>query len=593
MIYGYDIETTCKHPFDEGAQVYTVAVHGEDYSKALSVEEDRQEIIDLLVWIDREDNILVGHNILMFDWYWTYVHFLGRLPRAFLFDTQIAYSLLDEDAEENSLNFLSGKILGEHKIDLDVRKITEYPIEQVLEYNLKDTELSCRLFEPLYAKLDERGLLPLYEFIYESGLDLMKAMVKGVSVDVDWINTHAKDLREESEGYESKLKSIIGDDDFNIGSPQQVADLLYNRLGLPVKETTKTGRPSTSFPALNMLKSDPAMTKGIRGFLDLILKYRETEKLLNTYLLPFQDKHRKSDGKIHTSFNIGRSFHWNEKAGTSTGRLSASNPNLQNIPLDSRLRGCLVPSEGRLFCSADYSQVELRVMAWYAQEEVMLEAFRTGKDLHTVTLALLRNTSYEEALEFVETGGEEAERERRVAKTINFLTLYGGSGYRLMKTLFDMGIYKKVKECDQLIETWFNGFPGIRDKINEWEEVIIDQGEIFTPTGRTRHLKGATRDTGKGRHQLRQGVNFMVQSLASDIMLASIPLLDELEGADFLLTVHDSALLEYNPEYFCYGIEKAVRLAMVEAVQHKMKNEFGIEGIPLKVDIKAGLERWQ
>jgi DNA polymerase-1 len=251
-----------------------------------------------------------------------------------------------------------------------------------------------------------------------------------------------------------------------------------------------------------------------------------------------------------------------------------------------------VPRAGWRLFDADFAQLELRVAAWYANEQSMLDAFESGKDVHTLTLAQMKGVDYVSATEKVESG--EWKDERALVKRVNFGILYGTSAYTLVELARDLGIEISLRKAQKTIDEWFKIRPNIEGWIRTQERRIISHGEIRTPTGRTRHLPGASKMTPFGRGQLRQGVNFMVQSLASDINLMALEAVhsDTDPSVNILLTVHDSIVGEYDRHHDEEAIRTWLYDRMVVAVDLKLQAEWDIHGMPLDIDVQTNQLRW-
>ncbi len=385
---------------------------------------------------------------------------------------------------------------------------------------------------------------------------------KGIVLDTKRTDDFLVEVQKDLEKITSEIYSIAGKE-FNIRSAQQTGDILFNHLALPISGKTKGGQMSTSQDALEKLI-------GKHPIIDLLLDYRKLEKLRSTYLEPLP-KLIDKDGRIHTSFN---------QMATATGRLSSSNPNLQNIPirgeLGQRVRSCFVAEEEHLLISADYSQIELRVLAHYSQEPTLLDAFKNDEDIHRSTAALLNNV----ALADVTT------EQRQAAKTINFGLLYGMGARKLAQD-----IKVSTKEAQTFIETYFDRFKGIKSFYDRTLVEANEKGYVVTIAGRRRLLPDLS-STSRQAQALaeRQAINTLIQGSAADIIkLAMLAVYNDEElksyKADFLLQVHDELILSVPKE----NAEKAgERLAyLMSAVQ----TEGGAFAVPLKVEYAAA-QNW-
>jgi DNA polymerase-1 len=602
---GWDLETTCIDFMAEDAAILTAAWWEDsmnndsflwDWPGIAPCWRVRRDALTRLM-IDREV-VLVGHNLVGFDLPW-WIYKAGTPIVADIFDTQVAKSLLDETGKGNTLLDLTKEYLPffTHLPEMEKMKrqrgnLIEMDKEEVMRYNLIDAQASLLLYEPMKADLEAAGSWDIFQLMMQVGPALSDMMVRGMNVDRAWVARQAVAIAQERDGKLDRFHEItdhLVEEPVNPKSPVQLTKFLFETLGMPTEfaQATKTGKPSTGVASLKALRSK-AKHKVVRELLDVILDYRAAEKLLGTYLEPLVGKHLDPDGKVRTQYHLGKTH----MGGTVTGRLSSSKPNLQNIPRDPRVKGALVPRAGWRLFDADFAQLELRVAAWYANEDSMLEAFHSGQDVHTVTLAQMKGVSYEDASERVETG--EWKDERALIKPVNFGILYGVSAYTLVEIARDLGLEISLRKAQTTIDNWFKIRPNIEGWIRAQERRIIQSGEIRTPTGRTRHLPGASKMTPFGRGQLRQGVNFMVQSLASDINLAALEAVhsDTDPSVNVLLTVHDSIVGEYDPQAHD---EEAIRYwlhdRMVNAVQHQL-TRWGIEGVPLDIDVQTNQLRW-
>jgi DNA polymerase-1 len=323
------------------------------------------------------------------------------------------------------------------------------------------------------------------------------------------------------------------------------------------------------------------------------------KKLRGTYLEPLLTKHAGTDGRVHTTYHLGRGYGDHGGGGTVTGRLSSSEPNLQNIPRDIVVKGTFVPSLGMRMFSADYSQVELRVAAWYAGEETMLEAFRQGLDVHTATLAELEGVKYEYAHKKVKSG--EWEENRALVKRVNFGVLYGVGEYRLVQLMRDMGIQISQKRATEIIDWWYANKKSMAKWIDDVQEIAVNEKRVVTPTGRVRRLPYAGWGKGIEAQARRQAVNFMVQSFSADLMLAALLRLEQRfaqeGGAQLLLTVHDSIVGEYYPEDWTdEELTRVAREEMLEGAKEELVKSLGVtervRDLLLDVDVLCSMERW-
>ncbi len=381
----------------------------------------------------------------------------------------------------------------------------------------------------------------------------------GITIDADALKGFLGEVQAELDRLTQRIYDQAGGA-FNIRSAQQIGEVLFVRLGLANAKTTKGGQASTSQSVLEKLS-------GAHPVVDSLLEFRKLEKMRSTYLEPLP---RLADaaGRIHTTFN---------QTATATGRLSSSNPNLQNIPvrgaMGRRMRACFTAGPGRKLISADYSQVELRVLAHYSQDPTLLAAFRSGEDIHTRTAALLHDKA------LAEVGPDE----RRKAKTINFGLIYGMGARKLGQ---DLGI--PMAEAKMFIERYFARFAGIKAFFDGVEAEARRDGYVTTLSGRRRPLPDMRSQSGQARALAeRQAVNTLIQGSAADLIKYAMlavhgdPLLRAM-GARLLLQIHDELIVEVPRENASQAAERLSAL-MVDA------KAWGVDfSVPLVADAGIG-----
>ena len=345
----------------------------------------------------------------------------------------------------------------------------------------------------------------------------------GVRIDVDMLKQAEEQLNGELQVLEQQIYTAA-ETTFNINSPKQVGEVLFDQLKLDAKaKKSKTGQYSTSEEVLLGLK-------GKHEVVDMILEYRELKKLISTYISALPTYINAETGKIHTTYN---------QTVTATGRLSSSNPNLQNLPIRSErgqlIRQAVIPDEGCVFLSADYSQIELRLMAHFSQDPHLVEAFRSGQDIHAATAAKIFNVPIEQV----------TKDQRRQAKTANFGIIYGISAFGLAQQL-DCS----RSEAKALIDGYFAAFPGVIDYIERQKELAREQGYAITLFGRKRYLPDILSHNATVRSFAeRNAVNSPIQGTAADIIKMAMVtihrrLKDEGLKAQMIMQVHDE--LNFN-----------------------------------------------
>ena len=375
----------------------------------------------------------------------------------------------------------------------------------------------------LEAELARQGLSDVYLKIEEPLIRVLAKMEKdGVKMDLDSLRSFAAGLREEVQQREEKIRSMAGNPNLNISSPKQIAALLYDELQLLQRK--KKGNDSTDEETLLSIEDRHPIVREI-------LEFRAAKKLLSTYIEPFPGYISRSDGKIHTCFN---------QALTATGRLSSSNPNLQNIPIRSErgkeIRKAFVPSrEGGVIMSADYSQIELRIMAHLSQDRHLIEAFNSGLDVHKATAAKI----------FGIDSSEVSAEQRRIAKTANFGIMYGISAFGLSQ-----GLSCSRAEAKQIIDDYFESFPAIRSFIEDTLTAARENGYVETIFGRRRFVPDVNSRNGTVRALAeRNAVNAPIQGTSADIIKMAMAGVDRrLSEAGLksrmVLQIHDELLFD-------------------------------------------------
>lgn len=607
---GWDIETDRINAFEEGSTILTSSWYGavspthQSISVVMDEEWDkwrydssataRRDGISLM---DDPTVMLVGHNLIGFDVPWWQYH-VGPI-QAGLFDTQVAYSLLDETGENNSLVGLIEMFMPDYRflpVMKEMKKVRgslrDHDAAQVLVYNTYDAQASLKLHFKLTDELVRRDLMDLFWFLMDVGKVLANMMTSGVNIDRFHLRNSRQTLSLQRDGNKRLFEEIVADfieDEFNLNSTKQLGELLFGKLKMPVLDTTKSGAPSTASATIKKLAAQAEDGSPVQHLLDALLTYRGANKLLNTYVDPLSGPMLDPKGKVHTTYHLAKS----KFGGTVTGRLSSSKPNLQNIPRDKTVKGAFVPKGGWRMYEADYSQLELRVAAWYANEESMQQAFREGRDIHTQTLAEIKGVDYTTAVANVVSG--KWKEDRALIKRINFGILYGASAPKIAELAQDMGVKVTIRKAQQYVKKWYEVRPNLKDWIAATEDEIMANKRVMTPTGRIRRLPQAGRSNGYAQGQLRQGVNFMIQSLASDITLAALRSVAQSswDGHELLLTVHDSLVGQYNPmTWTADGLKELLRNQMIYGALGTLPTDEDLGELILDVDINTNLLRW-
>jgi DNA polymerase-1 len=507
------------------------------------VEGLREAALESLAgWIADPETELIGHDlkdVLRLCWQPG-----GSEVEASLFDTMLISHLLRPlrglSLEDVCFERFQHKAQNPKDAGWDKGQEPMPGSEVLLHFAGERAELARQLAAALRQELDEE-VERVYREIEEPLIPVVLSMEeKGVELDVDFLASMSEELSAEMESLEAEIYEVAGEE-FNIGSPKQLGVILFEKLGYPVlKKTRKTKSYSTSAEILQELAA-----RGL-PLPELLLRYRELSKLKSTYVdaLPTLVA---ADGRVHTLYN---------QVGAATGRLSSSNPNLQNIPirteLGQRIRAAFCAPEGRLLLVADYSQIELRVLAHIAREEALISAFREGEDIHQATAA----TVFGVAPLLVNAD------QRRAAKVINFGIIYGMSAWGLAQNL---GI--SPSEAGEFIDAYLEQYPQVKAYMDSTLESAQKEGKVETLYGRARWLPElSSRNHNLRENAKRMAINARIQGTAADLQkLAMIRVDDALrsEAPDsaLLLTVHDELVLEV-PEGDIEGVAELVRREM-------------------------------
>ena len=428
-------------------------------------------------------------------------------------------------------------------------------LSEAIPYAAEDADVTLLLCEAMEEEFaEEPKLIELHDDIEIPISRILGIMERtGICVDRDILAELSREFEAELEDLEDEIAEHAGKE-VNPNSPKQLREVLFEDLGLPVKKRTKTG-PSTAASVLEQLSDEHPLP-------DLILEYRSFSKLKGTYVDALPELIR-DDGRIHTSFN---------QAVTATGRLSSSDPNLQNIPIRTdrgrRIRRAFVPENGWTLITADYSQIELRILAHLSQDPLLLEAYGEDRDVHTLTASQIFEIELDEV----------TKKQRELGKTINYGVLYGMGSRRLARD-FDIS----SSQASEYIDNYFERYAVVDEFFDELVEQAYDKGYAETMFGRRRQLPGLD---GGGRQQAfaeRAAVNTPIQGTAADIIkVAMVDLQEEIdaEARDLrmLLQVHDELVFEARDE----SVESAV-----EVIRDKMESVVDLD-VPLTVDLGTG-----
>ena len=456
----------------------------------------------------------------------------GITLRGIAHDTMLESYVLDSTATRHDMDSLALKYLGHRTIKYEevagkgAKQLTfdQVGLEEAGPYAAEDAEITLRLHQALWPKLEpETRLRELYQTVEIPLLSVLSRMERhGVLVEVYLLRRQSQELAVRMQEIEKEAYEVAGES-FNLGSPKQIQAILFDKLGLPVISKTPKGQPSTAESVLQELALDYPLPK-------LILDHRSMSKLKSTYTDKLPEQVSRRTGRVHTSYH---------QAVAATGRLSSSDPNLQNIPVRTaegrRIRQAFIAAEGYRLLAADYSQIELRIMAHLSGDEGLLKAFAAGEDIHRATAAEV----------FGATPDEVTTEQRRAAKAINFGLIYGMSAFGLARQL---GIERGAAQ--EYVERYFARYPGVKVYMDQTRELAREQGFVETVFGRRLYIPDINASNGQRRQYAeRTAINAPMQGSAADIikraMIATDAWLTESDiDARMIMQVHDELIFE-------------------------------------------------
>jgi DNA polymerase I len=566
----FDTETTNidAHIAELVGLVFSVKNYEAYYVPVPENQEQAKELVSKFrALLESEDKLWVGQNIkydaTIMKWY-------GVDMKGPYFDTMIGHYLCEPDLR-HKLDYLSEAyldykmipiedLIGKGKNQLSMRQIK---VERVKEYAGEDADLTLQLKPVIEEKLVELGVLDLYKSLEAPLINVLRDMeYEGVRINPDFLNAYSKDLEKEIIRVEKEVYAAAGGP-FNIASPRQVGEVLFERLKLPYKgKKTTTGQYVTDEDKLvEMSEEHEVVAK--------ILEYRKFSKLKSTYVdaLPLMVNPR--DGRVHSNFNQARA---------ATGRLASDNPNLQNIPIRDEagreIRKAFEPrNEDYVILAADYSQIELRLIAEISQDAYMLEAFNSGNDFHKATAAKVYNVPLEEV----------TSDQRRNAKTVNFSITYGAGATNLSKQL---GITRK--DAKDLIDNYFIQFAGLKKYMDDTVAFARDKGYVVTMMGRKRVLRDInSRNFLASSNAERIAINTPIQGTAADMIKIAMTNINRAITAQglksrMILQVHDELV---------FDVHKSEIEEIKAIIMDKMPSAIPNLKVPIEVGIGVG-QNW-
>lgn len=531
-------------------------------------QEEAKAIINEFKPFFESENIEKAGQNLKYDI--TILRWYGVEVKGKLFDTMLAHYLIQPDMKHN-MDVLSEVYLAYKPVSIETLigkkgknqgSMRDVPVADVKEYATEDADITWQLKEVFTPKLKERNAEELFWKIESPLVNVLTAMeIEGVKLDTEYLNEYSEELAKETIEVEAKIKEQAGED-FNIASPKQLGEVLFDKMKLVDKpKKTKTGQYSTSEDTLQYLADKHEIIQNI-------LDFRQIQKLKSTYVDTLPSMINPKTGRVHTNYH---------QAVAATGRLSSNEPNLQNIPIRTergrRVRKAFIPrDENHVLLAADYSQIELRLIAHLSQDEVMLEAFSKGEDIHTATAAKV-----------FKVGLDEVTREMRGnAKTVNFGIIYGVSAFGLSQQT-----NLSRKEASEIIKSYFDTYPRIKAYMDESIELAREKGYVETIMGRRRYLKDInSRNAVVRKHAERNAINAPIQGSAADIIkMAMINIHNRFNKEGFnskmILQVHDELVFDAT---------KAELETIQPIIKHEMENAVKTS-VPLDVEMGYG-ENW-
>jgi DNA polymerase-1 len=550
---------------EEGVAAYLPVAH--DYMGAPE-QLDRDWVLEQLKPLLEDDNVVkVGQN-LKYDA--SVIARYGIELKGIKYDTMLASYVYNSvggkhDMDSLALRFLQHscisfeQIAGKGKSQLTFNQIE---MDQAAPYAAEDADVTLRLHQRINAELEKNEALNrVYQDIEVPLVPVLSRIERtGVLIDDMLLGAQSQEIAARLDELEQKAYEIAGEE-FNLSSPKQLQAIFFEKMGLPVLKKTPSGAPSTNEEVLQELALDYPLPK-------LILEYRGLAKLKSTYTDKLPKMINPETGRVHTSYH---------QAVTATGRLSSTDPNLQNIPIRNdegrRIRQAFVAPHGWKILAVDYSQIELRIMAHLSGDKALLDAFRQGKDIHAATAAEIIGVDIEQV----------TSEQRRRAKAVNFGLIYGMSAFGLSKQL---GIPRG--EAQQYMDTYFERYPGVMQYMEDTRALASEKGYVETIFGRRLHLPEIKSRNGMRRKAAeRAAINAPMQGTAADIIKKAMLLVDEWIQAEgdgkvkLLMQVHDELVFEVESS----------SLGEIESKVQKLMESAAELAVPLVADSGHG-DNW-
>lgn len=566
----FDTETTDLDPLQ--AELVGIAFSWEKtkgfYVPFPSEKEEAQKLIETLrPFFEAEEIEKIGQN-LKYD-----IKVLAKYDvevKGKLFDTMIAHYLINPDMRHN-MDVLAETYLNYTPVSIEEligkkgknqKSMADVPVDHQTEYAVEDADVTLQLKEHFQKELGEANTQKLFDEIEIPLVQVLADMeLEGINLDQEFLGSLSETLNNDIASLEKSIYEEAGEE-FNIGSPKQLGEILFDKLKLVDKpKKTRTGQYSTAEDVLSYLAPDHEIVQHV-------LDYRGLSKLKSTYVDALPAQVNSKTGRVHTDYM---------QTVAATGRLSSNNPNLQNIPIRTergrQVRKAFVPrNEDYVLLAADYSQIELRIIAALSQEETMMKAFQEGEDIHASTAAKVFNVPIDEV----------TREQRSNAKTVNFGIIYGVSAFGLSNQT-DL----TRSESKELIDTYYKTYPKLRNYMSEQVDFARDNGYVSTVLGRRRYLKDINSSNAVVRGAAeRNAVNAPIQGSAADIIkIAMIKIHQKLKDnglkTKMLLQVHDELV---------FDVYKSELEEVQELIKSEMENAFKLD-VPLDVEVGLG-DNW-
>ena len=485
-------------------------------------------------------------------------------------DTMLLSYALNGGKHNHGMDYLSNRYLEHEPISIksvlgtgkSAITFDKVPIDDAVKYAAEDADITLRLWQMFKPQLHSVGVTQVYETLERPLIPVLAKMeMTGIKVDRDTLSRMSNNFAQSMAGLEAEIHALAGQS-FNVGSPKQLGEILFDKLELPGGKTGKTGAYSTGVDILEDLAAEG------HELPSKVLDWRQMSKLKSTYTDALQTHINPDTGRVHTSYVI---------SGASTGRLASTDPNLQNIPVRSdagrKIREAFIADEGNVLLSLDYSQIELRILAHIAKIDALKQAFHEGQDIHALTASQMFNVPLENMDPMI----------RRQAKAINFGVIYGISGFGLARNL-----RIPRKEAQAFIDTYFERFPGIRTYMDQTVEFAKENGFVQTLFGRKIHTSEINAKGPQAGFAKRAAINAPIQGTAADVIRRAMIQMPDATAhlpAKMLLQVHDELIFEV-PKDAVKETTNVVRRVMENACEPVVKLD-----VPLIVDAGVG-DNW-